>query len=92
MADLPDSVPAIQIDQVNGELHEEGVYGFTGEDPQAFSGSQPRAPQQALATPGTAVGHFQAGGKHSMAGEICDLQAGLRGWRAALSETIPRPA
>jgi len=69
-AQLPDSILAVQIDEVDRELHEEGVHGFTGEDPQTLTGREPRAPQQALTAPGAAVGDFQAGGKHRVASEV----------------------
>jgi len=76
-AELLDSVLAVKIDEVDGEFHAKGVNGLTGEDPQALSGSEATAPQQALVALGTAVGELHACGKHRVAGEVGNSQTDI---------------
>ena len=48
MPDLFDPVLAVEIDQVNGKLHEERVHRLAGNNPKAFPLCQSLASQQAL--------------------------------------------
>jgi hypothetical protein len=60
--ELPDSLLAVQVNQIDGEAHPEGVYGFTRDDPQTFPGGETLTPQQSLIALWTAIGYFHASG------------------------------
>lgn len=78
--DLFHSYVAVQVNEIDGELHAEGVYSFAGEDPQTFSGPKPLTAQQTLSALRAVIRHFRAMGKLGVAGEVGDPQAkiGLR--------------
>jgi hypothetical protein len=77
---LFDSLPAVNVNEVDGELHPEGVDRFAGHDPKASAWRQALAPEEALASFGTRVGLLEAGGEHGFAGEVCHAQKVFRGW------------
>ena len=80
-----------QADMVDRESHGEGMDGFTGDDPQTFTGSEALSSQQALVALGTAIGDFHAGGKAGLARDVQDLHADIRGRLGAWSETTAQP-
>jgi hypothetical protein len=63
---------AVQINEVDGELHSEGVDGLTGDDPQALPWRKPLAAKQAFPALGAFIGDFRTSGKHSLAREVRD--------------------
>jgi hypothetical protein len=76
-AQFPDAVVAIQKDEVDGELHEEGVYRLTGNDPQAFSASESLAAKQAFVTPEPGVRDFKRTSQKGAARFVCDLKPNI---------------
>jgi hypothetical protein len=87
-ADFYYSVTAVQIDEVDWELHAEGVHGFTGEYPQTFARRKPLAPQQTLSTLCAFVGDFHVAGEQRLASEVRDPQARVGSCPAVLSEAV----
>jgi hypothetical protein len=81
-------VTAVQIDDIDRELHAEGVYGFTGEYPQTFARRKQFAPQQTLSTLCGFVGDYHVAGEQCLASEVRDPHASVRCWPAALSEAV----
>lgn len=68
--ELLDSLLAVQINQVDGEMHPECVYGLTRDDPQAFAEREFFTPEQPPIPPRTAVCNFHASGKDCLARQI----------------------
>ena len=56
MAYFPDLVLAVQVYQVNRELHKEGVDGLAGLNPQSFARSKPGVFEQAGPPLGARIG------------------------------------
>ena len=75
-----DSLPAVNVDEVDGELHPEGVDRFAGHDPKASAWRQALAPEKSLASFGARVCLLEAGCEHSFAGKVCHSQKVFRGW------------
>ena len=67
---LPDSLLAVEIDEVDGEAHPEGVYGFAGHDPQPLPASETLAPKQTLIALWTAIGYFHASSEYRIARQV----------------------
>jgi len=86
VADFYDSVAAVQIDEIDRELHAEGVYGFTGDYPQTFARRKPLAPQQTPSTRCAFVGDYHVAGEQGLASDVRDPYASVRCWPAVLSE------
>jgi hypothetical protein len=74
---------AVQIHEVDGEAHAEGVHGFAGKYPQALAGSEPFAAQQALSALFAFVGDFRAVGQYRLASEVADAHTKVRSFPAA---------
>lgn len=70
--DLFYSVLSVEIDKVDGKLHEEGVDGFAGNNPHPFSLGQPLSPQEPLGTFWPAAGHLKLVGNLGASGQIPD--------------------
>jgi hypothetical protein len=67
MADLADFLIPIQVDQVDGEPHEEAVHRFTGDDPQALAGVQTIVFEQSCTALFAGVGEFGRIGQNGVA-------------------------
>lgn len=77
-SDFSYSLLAVQVHKVDRKSHEEGMDGFTGNNPQAFSRPQAVASQQAFPAFGSAIRHFHPFGNHYLAGEIENPVAHIR--------------
>jgi hypothetical protein len=86
--DLLHSQVAVQVNEIDGELHAKGVYSFAGEDPQTFSGPEPLTAQQTLSALRAVIRHFRPMGKLGVAGEVRDPQAKIGLRPAAPSEAV----
>ena len=86
--DFYHSLAAIQIHKIDGELHADGVDSFTGYNPQTFSGREAIASQQTFSALCAPVGHLDATGEHSLAGDIRDLQLDTWFCRSTQGEAI----
>ena len=64
------SLFAVHVNQIDRESHAEGMHGFTGNDPHAFSRSQAIASQQPFAACGSVIGYFHPFGKYQLASQI----------------------
>jgi hypothetical protein len=69
---------AVQVNQVYGEAHAEGVYGFTGQNPKPLSGRESIAPQEAFCALCTTVGNFHPKGDFRLAGEVRNPKPDIR--------------
>jgi len=69
---------AIQIDEVYGELHPDGVNRFTRKYPQASICREVIAPKQAFPALCPMIGHLDTSGEDSLAGNVRDLQTEIR--------------
>lgn len=77
-SDFFNSLFAVDIDEVDGELHKKSVHGFTRNDPEARSRRKTGASQQSSVAGGPMVGNFGIVGKLSSAGKIRDPDQGVR--------------
>ena len=66
---------AIDVHEVDGEFHEEGMDGATGHNPESSSGGEAGTPEQALVASGGGIGDFQTGHEFGAASEVLDPQA-----------------
>jgi hypothetical protein len=66
---------AIQIDQVDRELHTEGVDCFTRDNPETFSGGKMSAPEQPLPARCSLVGHLHRTSQECLAVRVVDFKA-----------------
>ena len=80
------AVLAIEINEVDGEAHAEGVHGFAGNDPQALAGREPLAAQEPLVAAQSAIGDFKRISEQCLPREVRDSQTFDRGFRAWLPE------
>ncbi len=84
MANLAHSLLLVEINEVDRELHEEGMNGFAGYDPQTLPRLQPLVFEQSDAALGAGIGGVRRVGKHGVAGEIANEdQVVIRGPSAA---------
>lgn len=79
-ADLSDLFMLVNIKEVERELHEEGMDGFTGHDPQAAAGRKAGSAKKPLITGGGGFRYLDTGGDFSLPGEVSNSHArgGLR--------------
>jgi hypothetical protein len=68
--DLDDPALAIKVDQVNGKSHPEGMYRFTGNDPQPFASAEALSSKETFTAIGTVAGKPDVISELSMPGEI----------------------
>ena len=66
---------SVQVHKVDGESHAEGVYRFTGDDPQTLSGRETTPPEQALPPRCTMIGDLDRGGENGPPCEIQDFES-----------------
>jgi hypothetical protein len=92
MPDFFHSLVPVQINQVDRELHAEGMNRFAGNDPQSFSGGEHLATQQTLSTLGAVIGHVYTMRKFSLPSQIRDAQAHLQLRRTTLNERGQYPS
>jgi hypothetical protein len=71
-ADLYYAVLPVQIDEVERELHGEGVDSLAGYDPEAFAGAEAGAAKEALVAAGGGVGHLDPVANFSLARGVED--------------------
>jgi hypothetical protein len=84
---------AVKIDEVDRELHADGVDGLTGKDPKTFSGKKLAASKQTFSARCAIVGNLHASSELGLPGEIYDFQPGVwPGVAAAARETVHDPA
>src|SRR3981081_3607458 len=79
---------AVEIDEVDRELHVEGVDGLTGNDPKTFSGGKFASSQQASSARCAIVGNLHAISELGLPGEIHYFQPGLWLGVAAVEEAV----
>lgn len=90
LTDLDDAVFAIEIDEIDGELHGEGVDGFAGDDPEALAGAQAGAAEQAFAAARGGAGKFYVVANLGVAGGVADVKKPWR-IRRLFGEQTPDP-
>lgn len=78
----------VQINEINRELHAEGVYGFTRNYPQTFARRKHLAPQQTLSARCSVVGDDNVAGEQCLACYVRDPHASVRYWPAIWSEAV----
>jgi hypothetical protein len=78
---LPYTLAAVHIDNVNGELHAKGMHRLARNDPEAFTLGQSRAPKQAPAAARCITGNINTSCKLRLPSPIDD--AALRACFAA---------
>ena len=78
----------VQVNEIDGELHEERVDRFAGPDPQAFSRPEFLAPQQTLPALRADIRNLHALGELRLAGEVRDPETKIGFCLAAPSETV----
>jgi hypothetical protein len=64
------------------------MYRLTWYDPQAFSGGEAFASEQALSAPRTAAGDLECIGEHRVTSEISNVQARIGGFGLGRSGTV----
>jgi len=77
-SEFSDSLHTVQIDEVDGKSHAEGMHGQDREDPQSSPDKKMLAPEQSLIACWSAVGDFHAGWQDRAACEIEYLEANIR--------------
>src|SRR5258705_8988902 len=83
----------VEIDEVDRELHAEGVDGLTGNDPKTFSGRKVAASEQTFSARCAIVGNLQTISELGLPGEIHNFHPGVwLGMAAAGGETVHDPA
>jgi len=90
-----DSVVAIDVNEIDGELHEEGMNGFAGNDPEASAGFEAHSAEKAPVALRPAVCDFERSRERCAAGAIQDLHWVFLGERSrmdARASRIRRPA
>jgi hypothetical protein len=86
--DLFHSQFAVQVNEIDGELHEECVDRFAGPDPQAFSRAEFLAPQQTLPALRAFIRNLHGMGEHRLAGDVRDPETKIGFRLAAPSEAV----
>src|SRR5271170_4852624 len=71
---------AVEVNEVDGKLHKEGVHCFARLNPQRLPWPESLTPQQALPPPGATIRHFRSISQLSLARNIEDLQANFGFW------------
>jgi len=66
-AQLAYAMLAIEVDQVDGKPHADGVYGLAGLDPEAFSRSKLISSEQALSACGAVACEIELSGQDRIA-------------------------
>ena len=92
---LADSVVAIDVNEIDGELHEEGMNGLAGDDPEASAGFEAHSAEKAPVALRPAVCDFERSRERCAAGAIQDLHWVFLGERSrmdARASRIRRPA
>ena len=84
------SLVAVYVHKVDGEAHAEGMHGFTGNDPQAFSRPQCIASEQTSAAGRATIGDFHSFRKNRPAGQVRDVQPDI-GYCIASGTTVRYP-
>ena len=72
MADLAHLLVPVQVHKVDGKLHEEAMYGFAGDNPQALAGVQTIVLEQSRTALFAGVGEFGRVGQNGFAGLVAD--------------------
>ena len=72
---------AIEVTEINGEPHANGVNAFAGENPESFTGLQAFPPQQALSAAFAGKGRAYATGDQRPARLVENREPGSRGAR-----------
>jgi hypothetical protein len=90
--DLFHSQFAIQVNEIDGELHAERVDRLAGPDPQAFSRPEFLASQQTLPSLRAVIRNLHAMGEHRLAGEVRDPETKILFCLAAPSEAVEERA
>lgn len=74
-ANLFDAVLTIKVDEIDGKLHKEGVNGFAGNDPHAFSAPQAFFSEKAFGALRTRTRNLRVFGNHRVAGKVANFHA-----------------
>jgi hypothetical protein len=92
-SDFLHSLFTVDVDEVYGKLHAEGVYCFTRNDPETFSLGEAVASKQALSSRWAMVGDLYTMRECSPSGQVPNLQWGVRFRAAAFGFATPvRPS
>jgi hypothetical protein len=67
---FPDAILAIDIDEIDGKAHEEGVHRFAGSDPQTLTGQKALPAQQTFSSCGCGMRFGELCGQHRAAGQV----------------------
>ena len=86
--DLFHSQFAVQVNEIDGELHAERVDRFAGPDPQAFSRPEFLASQQTLPALRALIRNLHGMGEHRLAGEVRDPETKIGFRLAAPSKAV----
>jgi hypothetical protein len=75
---LPDHVPAIDKDEIDGEAHPEGVHRFARYDPEAFAFAQRLPAQQTSRASRSAISYLHAACHNALRSKVANLAPGTR--------------
>ena len=76
-------MPAVEVQHIDGEFHEEAVHGFAGRDPQPVARFEAFVLQQSSTALGTGIGDFGRIGQHDVASNIADVDFQTSGYNTA---------
>jgi hypothetical protein len=77
-SNLSYSQVTVEVDQIDGELHANRMYGLTGQNPNAFPGQQKITPQQSFPARRTVGGEFHAGGELGLPSDVPNSEMHIR--------------
>ncbi len=88
-ANLYDAPIAIKINEVERDLHSEGMYGFAGDDPEPFAWLQIAAAEEPFIAAGSGIGDLDRTADFSLTSAVANAQE--PGWARFLrgKETPP---
>jgi hypothetical protein len=82
VANLHHAAIAIEVNEVEGEPHEEGVNGFARDNPEALAGRKHGAAEESLVASGGGIGDFNAAPDLGLLGGVAHTQES--GWAGFL--------
>ncbi len=94
-SDLSDNVPAVNEDEIDGELHPEGMHRLAGHDPKAFALCEGLLTEEATCAGRSAIGYFDTC-HEALCPQVANLPPRSRvsspGLRIARQIKFPEPA
>ncbi len=87
---LPDTVVAVQIDQIDRESHEERMHRLAGNYPQSFARQKAFPPQQTLPARWPCMRGFEPRSQHRAACHVQNPQRPLKGRRRPRRKEFPQ--